>query len=250
MASRPPPRFVVRKHDDASLGQRQLWLGLIWLVSLLLTGLVVGLIGRHSNRTAVDQRQQHALNAQIENLKQQVANVQRDAQVNEVATKSLRVTLTQREEEISGLRANLSFYARLVGGDTQHQELKLQEVKLEPISGSHGWNLTLSLAQTAKRNDEITGNATVSVEGLRGDKVVQLDWAALGDTTQKDGLPFRLMYFQQLHGTIVLPANFRPMRLHIGIQSAGDAPVMRTVSWEDALSGNIITAQGDHDAQP
>jgi hypothetical protein len=25
---------------------------------------------------------------------------------------------------------------------------------------------------------------------------------------------------------------------------------MRTVSWEDALSGNIITAQGDHDAQP
>ena len=250
MVSRPPPRFVVRRHDDAGLRKRQLWLGLIWLASLLLTGLVVALIGRHSNPMAVSQRQQRALNAQIENLKQQVANVQRDAQVNEVATKSLRVTLTQREEEISGLRANLSFYARLVGGDTQHQELKLQEVKLEPISGSHGWNLTLSLTQTAKRNDEMTGNATVSVEGLRGDKVVQLDWAALGDATQKDGLPFRLMYFQQLHGTIVLPANFRPMRLHIGIQSAGDAPVMRTVSWEDALSGNIITAQGDHDAQP
>lgn len=250
MVSRPPPRFVVRRHDDAGLRKRQLWLGLIWLASLLLTGLVVALIGRHSNPMAVSQRQQRALNAQIENLKQQVANVQRDAQVNEVATKSLRVTLTQREEEISGLRANLSFYARLVGGDTQHQELKLQEVKLEPISGSHGWNLTLSLTQTAKRNDEMTGNATVSVEGLRGDKVVQLDWAALGDATQKDGLPFRLMYFQQLHGTIVLPANFRPMRLHIGIQSADDAPITRTVAWEDALSGNIITAQGDHDAQP
>ena len=250
MASRPPPRFVVRKHDDAGLRRRQLWLGLIWLGSLLLTGLVVGLLSRHANPAAIDHRQQRAMSAQIEDLKQQVANVQRDAQVNEVATKSLRVTLTQREEEISGLRANLSFYARLVGGDTQHQELKLQEVKLEPISGSHGWNLTLSLTQTAKRNDEMTGNATVSVEGLRGDKVVQLDWAALGDATQKDGLPFRLMYFQQLHGTIVLPANFRPMRLHIGIQSAGDPPVMRTVSWEDALSGNIITAQGDHDAQP
>jgi len=250
MASRPPPRFVVRKHDDAGLRRRQLWLGLIWLGSLLLTGLVVGLLSRHANPAAIDHRQQRAMSAQIEDLKQQVANVQRDAQVNEVATKSLRVTLTQREEEISGLRANLGFYARLVGGDTQHQGLKLQEVKLEPISGSHGWNLMLSLTQNAKRSDEITGNVTVSVEGLRGDKVVQLDWTALGDATQKDGLPFRLMYFQQLHGTIVLPANFRPMRLHIGIQSADDAPITRTVAWEDALSGNIITAQGDHDAQP
>jgi hypothetical protein len=58
------------------------------------------------------------------------------------------------------------------------------------------------------------------------------------------------MYFQQLHGTIVLPPDFRPTRLRIGIQSAGDEPVTRTVAWEDALSGNIITAQGDHDAQP
>jgi hypothetical protein len=179
-----------------------------------------------------------------------VANLERDAQVDEVATKSLRITLTQREEEISGLRANLGFYARLVGGDAQHAGLKLQEIKLEPITGSHGWNLSLSLIQNAKRSDEITGNVIVSVEGLRGDKVVQLDGAALGDAAQKDGLSFRLMYFQQLHSTIVLPANFRPMRLHIGIQTAGDAPVTRTVSWEDALSGNIITAQGDHDAQP
>jgi len=250
MVSRPPPRFVVRRHDDVSAKRLQLWLAAAWIGSLLVTGLLVGLLSHHADPVAVDHRQQRALNAQIENLKQQLANAQRDAQVNDVATKSLRVTLTQREEEISGLRANLGFYSRLVGGDTQHQGLKLQEAKLEPISGSHGWNLMLSLMQAAKRNDEITGNVTVSVEGLRDNKVVQLDWAALGNVAEKDGLPFRLMYFEQLHGTIVLPANFRPMRLHIGIQTAGEASVMQTVSWEDALSGNIITAQGDHDAQP
>jgi hypothetical protein len=250
MVSRPPPRFVVRRHDDVSAKRLQLWLAAAWIGSLLVTGLLVGLLSHHADPVAVDHRQQRALNAQIENLKQQLANAQRDAQVNDVATKSLRVTLTQREEEISGLRANLGFYSRLVGGDTQHQGLKLQEAKLEPISGSHGWNLMLSLMQAAKRNDEITGTVTVSVEGLRDNKVVQLDWAALGNVAEKDGLPFRLMYFEQLHGTIVLPANFRPMRLHIGIQTAGEASVMQTVSWEDALSGNIITAQGDHDAQP
>jgi hypothetical protein len=250
MASRPPPRFVVRRHDDAGPRQRWLWLGSAWLVSLLLLGLLVGLLTRHGSPAANDQRQQRALNAQIDDLKQQVANLQRAAEVNDVATRSLRGTLAQREEELSGLRADLGFYSRLVGGDAQRAGLKLQEVKLQPITGSHGWNLTLSLTQNAKRDEETVGNALISVEGLRGDKVVTLDWPALGDAAQKDGLPFHFVYFQQLHGTFVLPADFRPTRLHILIQPSSGDPVDRTVAWGAALSGDITTAQGDRDAQP
>lgn len=250
MALRPPPRFVVRRHDDVSHRWRWLWWGLAWLASLLLVGLVVGALGGQVRPIATDHRQQRALLSQVDDLKQQVANLQRAAQVNEVATKALRGTLAQREEELSGLRADLGFYSRLVGGDAQRQGLKLQEVKLQPIAQSHGWNLIFSLTQNAKRGDEIRGNATVSVEGLRGNKVVTLDWAALGDAAQKDGLPFRFTYFQQLQGTIVLPGDFRPTRLRIRIQPASGAPVTRAVTWAAALSGNITTAEGDHDAQP
>jgi hypothetical protein len=249
MASRPPPRFVVRRQDDAGR-KRWLWLGSAWLASLLFTGLLVGLLARHASPAARDQRQLHALDAQIDDLKQQVANLQRAAQVNDVATRSLRGTLAQREEELGGLRADLGFYARLVGGDAQRAGLKLQEVKLQPITGSHGWNLTLSLTQNAKRDEETTGNAVISVEGLRGDKVVTLDWPALGDTAQKDGLPFHFVYFQQLHGSFVLPADFRPTRLRILIQPSGGEPVDRTVAWGAALSGDITTDQGNQDAQP
>ena len=248
MASRPPPRLVVRRQDDA--GRRRLWLGLAWLGSLLLLGLIVGGLSRHAAPAAVDHRQQRALLSQIDDLKQQVANLQRAAQVNEVATRSLRGTLAQREEELSGLRADLGFYARLVGGDAQRQGLRLQEVKLQPITGSRGWNLTLSLIQNAKRGEETRGDATVSVEGLRRDKVVSLDWPTLGNAAQKDGMPFRFMYFQQLHGTLVLPPDFRPTRLRISIQPASGEPVNRAVAWGAALSGNIITAEGDHDVQP
>jgi len=251
MPSRPPPRFVVRRHDDTGSRRRRLWWGLVWFGSLLLTGLVVGLLTRHAAPGVADQRQQRALRAQIDDLQQQVANLQRAAQVNDVATKSLRGTLAQREEEISGLRADLGFYSRLVGSDAQREGLNLQEVKLQPIAGSRGWNLTLSLTQSIRHDEETTGNATVSVEGLRGNKVMQLDWSALGDAAQKDGLPFRFMYFQQLHGTIVLPADFRPTRLRISIQPDGAAPVTRAVAWGDALSGNLTTtAQGNPDAPP
>ncbi len=250
MGSRPPPRLVVRRHDDAGHRRNWLWLGLAWLVSLLLTAWLVSLLGPRSLPVVSDHRQQKALLAQVEDLKQQIANLQRAAQVNEVATRSLRGTLAQREEELNGLRTDLGFYSRLVGGDAQRQGLKLQEVKLQPITGSRGWNLDLSLTQNAKRGDEVSGNALVSVEGLRGDEVARLDWPDLGDATQKDGLPFRFTYFQQLHGTIVLPPDFRPTRLRIRIQPSSGEPVERAVAWGAALSGNITTAQGDHDAQP
>jgi len=250
MASRPPPRFVVRPHD-ASVGRRRaLWLGAAWLASLLLVGLLVGSLARRATPAASEGRQLKALTRQNDELQQQLTNLQRADQVTDIATRSLRKTLSEREEEISGLRADLGFYSRLTGGDAQREGLKVQEVRLLPVDNSRAWTLRLSLTQNAKRSDDVTGNATVSVEGLRGEKVVQLDWSSLGDSAQRDGMPFRFKYFQQVQGTIVLPADFRPTRLIIKAQPAGDNPVTRTVAWGEALSGHLTPTQGEQDAQP
>ena len=249
MPSRPSPHFVVRRHDAAGNRRQRLGLALLWLGSLLLTAWLAGLLSRHRMPAVVDAQPQRTMRAQLDGLQQQVANLQRAAQVNDVATRLLRATLGQREEEISGLRADLGFYSRLVGGNAT-QGLKVQEVRLQPIAGSRGWNVTFSLTQNARRDEETRGVATLGVEGLRGDRVVQLEWPALGDSAHRDGLPFQLMYFEQVHGTIVLPADFRPTRLRIQIQPAGDAPVSRTVAWANALGSNANTPQGNHDVQP
>jgi hypothetical protein len=248
MASRPPPRFVVRPHSERRY--RGFWLGLAWLGSVVLTGVLVAWLTSHGAPASVDHRQQRALNAQIGQLKQQVANLEGAARVNEVATRSLRTTLTQRETELSSLRADLGFYSRLVGGEGQRAGLQVQGVRLRPIAGSRGWDIGLSLSQNTRRGSDVSGAVTVDVEGLRGDKVTRLDWSALGDAAQKAGIPFKFQYFQQLHGTLVLPANFRPTRLHLRIQPEGQPAIVRSVAWSDALSGNINTVLGDNDAQP
>ena len=249
MGSRPPPRLVVRRHDDGHRWRR-VWWGLAWLASVLAAGALVYVLSASRTPVAVDHRQQRALLAEVGDLKQQVATLQRANQVNDVATRALQGTLAQREKELAALRSDLGFYSRLVAGNGQRQGLKLQEVKLQPIAGSRGWTLLLSLTQNAKRGDEISGHAAVSVEGMRKDKVVTLDWSALGDGAQKEGLPFRFTYFQQLQGTIVLPADFRPTRLHVSVDPASGEAFTRTVAWGAALSGNITTAEGDRDAQP
>ncbi|NUR23578.1 DUF6776 family protein [Frateuria sp.] len=246
MASRPPPRFVVRPHDEASQRRRRLWLGAAWLASLLLTALMVGMLAWRTTPAAVDRREAKQLAAENESLKQQVANLRRAQQVTDIATRSLRGTLAEREEEINGLRADLGFYSRLVGGNAQREGLKVQEVQLRPVGGSHAWNLALSLTQNAKRGSDVSGTVTLSVEGVRADKVVALDWSALGDAAQKDGLPFRFRYFQQLHATFMLPADFKPTRLRIHVRSEDDDGVDRTVAWSDALSGNLTTIEGGH----
>lgn len=244
MASRPPPRFVVRPHDEASLRRRRLWLGVAWLASLLVTGAVVGLLAWRTTPAAVDHREAKKLAAENDQLKQQIANLKRAQQVTEIATKSLRGTLTERDEEINGLRADLGFYSRLVGGNAQREGLKVQEVQLRPVNGSHAWNLALSLTQNAKRGSDVSGAVTLSVEGVRGDKVVALGWTQLGDAAQQDGLSFRFRYFQQLHATFMLPGDFKPTRLRIHVKPEDGDAVDRTVAWNDALSGNLTTIEG------
>ncbi|MEO5812740.1 MAG: DUF6776 family protein [Rhodanobacter sp.] len=245
MDLRPPPRFVVRRHDAVGQRRHLIWLGVVWLASLLLVaGLAVWLGGRASGS---DTQTARAARTQVVALQQQVGSLQRAAQVDAVATRSLRGTIAQRDEEISALRADLGFYTRLVGGDTQRQGLRLQEVRLRPITGSRGWNLSLSLTQNVRRDDATVGSATVSVEGLRGNKVTRLDWAELGDTENANGLQFHFRYFQQLHGTIVLPADFRPTRVRIRLEPTGGEAFTRIVSWADALSGHHLPTSGESD---
>ena len=253
MASRPPPRYVVRPHDAASQRRRLLWLGLAWLGSVLLIALLVALAVGAWKGVAPrlsDRHEVRALTTENEDLKQQVANLQRSQQVADIATKALRETISQRDEEISGLRADLSFYSRLVGGDAQREGLKVQEVSLQALPHSSAWNLTVSLTQNIKRDDDTSGTTSVTVEGLRNNKVIQLDWSALGDAAEKDGIPFKFRYFQQLHTTIALPSDFRPTRLHVTVQPENGDPVSRAVAWSDALSSPVTTNQGDTDAQP
>jgi hypothetical protein len=236
MSIRPPPRYVVQSLDSqASRQRRWLWLALAWVGSLLVVAVAVYLAVDRGPLASPDRTHERQLRADNDDLRQQVATLTRSEQIARVAADELKGTLADREEEISGLRTDLAFYSRLVGGGTQREGLQVQGVHLQRVPGSRAWNFTVTLTQNAKRGEETRGKLRVAVEGIRGEKLARLEGSAIGGPEQKDGLDFAFKYFEQVRGTLLLPADFTPNRLRVTIAPQGGADHTTSVEWTDAL---------------
>jgi hypothetical protein len=242
MASRHPPRFVVRTLADTARERRKgLMLLAAWVASLVIVGLLVWVLAAHSPTVAANRSDARTLGADNEDLRQQVANLQRAAQVAGIAAKELTRNLAERDEEISGLRTDLAFYSRLVGGNGQRDGLKVQGARTEPVKGSpNAWNVVVTLTQNARRGEVLKGNLTLAVEGIEGSKVATLEGPALGQAAPSQGLPFSFKYFQQVQGSFTLPAGFKPTRLRVVASADGDEPVTSTIPWADATRNDEV----------
>lgn len=243
MAPRHTPRFVVRPHDAARDRRTKVLWGAGWLVSLALTAGVAwalatgGVAPAPPGRTGI--RQLHADN---EDLRQQVANLQRAGQVADIATRELKKNLAERDEEISGLRTDLAFYSRLVGGNGQRDGLKIQGARVTAVPGMpNAWNLVVTLTQNARRGDVVKGNLKVAVEGIQGNKVSTLEGAALGQSTASTGVPFSFRYFQQVQASFTVPAGFRPTRLRFNAGADGGDAANSAIAWADATRTDEVS---------
>lgn len=236
MNIRPPPRYVVQSLDSrASRRRRWLWLALVWAGSLVMVAAAVYLAVDRGPLASPDRTAERQLRSDNDDLRQQVATLTQSEQVARVAASSLKDTLADREEQISGLRADLAFYSALVGGGAQREGLQVQGVHVQQVGRSRAWNFTITLTQNAKRGEETRGTLKVAVEGIRGDHLARLEGSVIGGSEQKDGLGFAFKYFEQIHGTLMLPADFTPNRLRIAVAPQRGATVDSTVDWAQAL---------------
>jgi hypothetical protein len=62
-----------------------------------------------------------------------------------------------------------------------------------------------------------------------------LEGTDLGEATASGGVDFSFKYFEQVQGTLVLPADFKPTRLRIKIDVDGSDDITSTVDWADAI---------------
>ncbi|MCK7592208.1 DUF6776 family protein [Pseudomarimonas salicorniae] len=211
-------------------------LTLAWLASLALVALVVHrwsvpLLGESMDQLDALNEENLALQVKLETALQKNAVLSRAEQVNREALAQLQASLSEREEEIASLRADVGFYERLVGGSAKRQGLAVHSVVFEPgASGDLRYEITLT--QNIKRSGLTEGDLTFSVEGVADGALKVLGWRELNP--QRDGAPrpFSFRYFQQLSGSIMLPDGFQPQRVRVRLTREG-ADVDQTIPWED-----------------
>lgn len=238
-SSRNP--YVVR-FDDVARQRRLRWLlGLVWLASLL-CALGVGMALNPEvirDDSAVPMKGLQQENAA---LKGREAMLKRSEQVARVALEDLQRSLGERQEEIAGLRADLAFYGRLVGG-ARREGLAVQALRLRPVADSQAWNFSVTLTQNIKRDKDVVGEVSVSIEGILDGKLTTLDWNALQQRDPAPGIEYRFKYFQQVRGTVVLPRGFAPSRLHVRA-TGEDGQAEQDFDWAEAQRSEESTDVG------
>jgi hypothetical protein len=229
-----------RPESDPPIRKLRLRIGLAllavaWLASLALVWkwasqrAAPGLAEARQSLTQ-ERRQAHTDLAELEDLRQQAATLKRSDQISRNANIELQNELAEREEEVSGLRADVAFYERLVGSTGQRQGLRVHEAKFAPEAGGT-WHYTVTLTQNLNRGAISKGSMRFVVDGVRAGKLGTVKWDELVQTPNAPGKPFSFRYFQQLEDSVMLPPGFTPQRVRVSLQGNAGA-VEQTFTWD------------------
>lgn len=177
----------------------------------------------------------HKAQGELERLRRRMVVLAQSDRISRAANLDLQDTLTQRETQITGLRSDVEFYARLVGPTAQRADLAVFSSRFTE-QGASAFGYRIVLTQTLNRAAISNGQMQFAVEGLRNGRREVLDWAQLHPGHGAAPQAFSFRYFQELTGNVALPAGFTPQRVRVSLQAPERAPVQREFDWSTADS--------------
>lgn len=188
------------------------------------------------------------MQAELEQLRQRVATLGRSDAISRQANRDLQSALAERDEEISGLRADVAFYERLVGATGQRRGLTVHALKMQPQDGApSAWHFTTTLTQNLNRGAVSAGRLSLALEGTRNGKLEKLAWSDLRQQADAPGAAYSFKYFQQVEGDVFVPAGLTPVRVTVRLTPQSGAAVEQSFSWADATRDAVAaTAEAGH----
>lgn len=194
------------------------WLASLWLAVALTRGQVAPGLDATEQRMSELEAELTEAESRLETLRDRNSVLKRSDQISRAANAELQGELTELEEQIAQLRADVGFYERLVGAGGQRQGLTVHSLAMrEGAAGAHHYTLTLT--QNLKKAKVSKGELTMRIDGVRAGKLSSLDWGELLQRTDARPVDFAFKYFQQLEGSVMVPADFTPHRVWIKVKS-------------------------------
>lgn len=169
-------------------------------------------------------------------LSQQVANLEREKQVNQQAYKEIKASLESMQNEISELKEEVAFYRGIAAPQDATQGVHIQNLHLSGNGSERGYSYKLVLVQMSKVKRATSGVVKLTVQGLLNQVQKEFSFGELAGRSA--GGKFQFKYFGQTEGDIILPANFIPTRVvvHVTVDRPKHAEVEEVFAWQDILT--------------
>lgn len=187
--------------------------------------------------------EQHKLQSNIDSLQesngllsQQLANLEREKQVDQQAYAEIKSSLESMQDEISELKEEVAFYRGIAAPQDAAQGVRIQNLQLSGNGSERGYSYKLVLVQMTKGISVTSGIVKLTVQGLLNQ--VQKEYS-FGELAGRNAMgKFQFKYFGQTEGDIILPADFIPTRVvvHVTVESPKHSEVEGVFAWQDILT--------------
>ncbi len=168
----------------------------------------------------------------VVDLERKLADMRLSQRVDGEANESLRQTIKSLRDQLSASQEEVLFYRQLMAPSEAQRGLRIEKLELTPGATDTEVRYRLLLTQVADRPDWINGVINVDIVGTSANEQVVLP---LTEMSQVDTYPlaFKLRYFQEFTGTLVIPDGMKPEQVVVSAAMAGKGAkrVQKTFSW-------------------
>jgi hypothetical protein len=197
-------------------------------VMVVVVGYLVFEFGRiQANYNIVDaaaERQEYedriaGLQDNIAVLKQDVAKLETDRDVDREAYKDVEAGLMTLQAKIQEQKDAIAFYRGIVSPVDGTAGLRVQDMKLSRGQTERAYNIRLVLVQSLQHDRKVSGDVVLSIDGELDGATATYNFSQLLPADGSASWPFSFRYFQDFDREIVLPDGFSPEKITIEVRS-------------------------------
>jgi hypothetical protein len=160
-----------------------------------------------------------ALDNEIVDLKQEIAILETNREVDRASYKEVEASLGQLQSKIHDQRDAIAFYRGIVSPTDGNSGLRVQELKITRGNAEREFNLRLILVQAMKHDRKVSGDVSLSVVGSQDGAETTYLFAQLLPEGADRAWAFSFRYFQDFERLLVLPDGFTPERINVEVRS-------------------------------
>lgn len=171
--------------------------------------------------------------AEVERLRQEVANLRLGAEVDKAASEDVRNEVIDLKAQIAELQEDISFYRGLMAPNAESKGLTVGSLNILSTGVERHYHYKLVLQQFATNHKLLNGSLNFTIVGRQNDLPMNLALKDVSSSVSSTDIRLGFRYFQNIEGEMVLPEGFEPIRVEISarVRTPKPATVEKKFGW-------------------